>query len=468
MRALPLVVALLVPLTSFAQDTPCDEAKDALDVAEAAIRECLDVALGECEAEQEQLDAAQAAYEGCSGSVTEPPPPDPTDDAIPPGEPPEAEPASTPAGEPPDDAEPTSTPAGELPDAAPASIPTGEPPDAAPASTPAPAIEGTIALVIDGVSSDEQDVLSAAARLGLAGASLVDSGAVRAARAFLGSELDDASARTLRQELGADRLVVVQVKTVGSARFVSLRVFDASGASQHFAEASTATLPDVIRALLAEIPPASRPESAPEPDPFVSAPLPQPTPAWESLPREPPDSPGVTTVPYADIAVFGGNKSLDPSDWAPLASHVEAGLMATVGGSSWPIHLAGDYYYSYATGRVRGADLRVSTSELCAGLRRAFDLQSPMIRLHGGAGIGYVTVSNVADFDGSVATARGSSLGLWMGGGALLRIGSSISLGLQARYSVANPEIGDDAVSAGGLHIGATLGFGYGAADPSL
>lgn len=430
MRAAPSILLLGVTLAVAAQASPCDDARLALDAATASLGECLDVALGDCEAEQAARDQARAILDGCAdpGATTASPP----------------DPAVT---------------------ASPLADPTPSP---APMPTPAPAIPGTIAVVVDGASAEEQEIVGAATRLGLAGATLVDSGVVRAARAFLGSELDDATAAKLRQDLTADRLLVLQLKAAGASRFVSLRVFDTSGTAQRFAEATAATLPDVVRTLVAELPPPAAPVPEPTPIAFAPTPTATPTPEWTEPPLDPHrPSPRPPPSPYVDIGVFGGHKALDTNDWAPLASHGEVGLMTSVGAANWPVFLAGDYYYSFASGTVGGAELQVRTTELCVGLRRSFDLPTPMIRPHLDAGLGYITVTNSADFNGTVSTVGGSALGFWAGGGATLRLGSSINLGMHARYSVASPEVNGRAVNAGGFHVGATIGFGYGASSPS-
>lgn len=424
-RALALLF-LLAPLGAAAQEDRCEGAKAALETATKSLQECLDVALGDCDPEQTERDHAMRAVDACS---------DPGAGAM--------------AG----------------PDAT--AIPTASP-------TPAPAIEGQIAVVVDGVTGTEQDLAFAAARLGLAGATLVDAGVVRAARAFLGSALDEASATRLREDIAADRLIILQVKPEGDTRFLAVRVFDPAGMSQRFAAATTATFPDEVRRLLAELPAPLPPAPAPTPPPVPTpAPVAVATPAtvWDGTdsrphptPRPPEREPA---SPYVDIDVFGGSKSLDETDWAPLAAHGEAGILTTVGAGSWPVHLAGDYYYSFANGTVSGADVRVATTELCFGLRRVFELPAPMLRPHVGAGLAHVTVANFADVDGVSQTARGSALGFWAGAGAFLRLGDSVNLGVQARYSVATPDVNGRDVSAGGFHVGATLGFAYGAASNS-
>src|SRR5207253_2207089 len=90
---------------------------------------------------------------------------------------------------------------------------------------------------------------------------------------------------------------------------------------------------------------------------------------------------------YVDVNAFGGTKSLSTADWAPLASHGELGVMTTVGAGQWPVQAAGDFYYSFASGRVSGVNVRTTTSEACLGVRGIFPV-SPLVRPHIGGGPG--------------------------------------------------------------------------------
>lgn len=100
------------------------------------------------------------------------------------------------------------------------------PPESAPApartpsateAAPAPARTGKLALLVE---APKPDPLDAAAREALAGATVLDAGSVRAARSFLGltGDLDDAGAEKLRASVGADRLIIVQIKADGVKR----------------------------------------------------------------------------------------------------------------------------------------------------------------------------------------------------------------------------------------------------------
>lgn len=131
---------------------------------------------------------------------------------------------------------------------------------AAPASAqgapgaPAATHTGKIAVY---VQAAKPETLDAAAREGLGDAVVLETGAVRSARAFLGlpEELDDAGAEKLRVAVSADRLIVVQVKTDGSKRFVAVKAVDEGGAvTPRFGETTDAELPAVVEKLVAALP----------------------------------------------------------------------------------------------------------------------------------------------------------------------------------------------------------------------
>lgn len=167
------------------------------------------------------------------------------------------------------------------------------PPESAPArapsateAAPAPARTGKLALLVE---APKADPLDAAAREALAGATVLDAGSVRAARSFLGltGDLDDAGAEKLRASVGADRLIIVQVKADGVKRFVAVKTVDqgVSGiAARRFSETSEAEVPAAVKQLVGALPAIAAPPStapvavaAPTAAP-TAAPAPTPTP----------------------------------------------------------------------------------------------------------------------------------------------------------------------------------------------
>lgn len=411
----------------------CSELTGRLEASDTALKRCLELGLGECEDEQAARDAIAADVARCESG--------------------EDAPAA--------DATPVPV------ETASESVPSPEP---TPAATPSPLLGRKVGVLVEGATGSEEEAIHAGARLGLAGATYVDPGSLRAARAFLGASLDEDALARLRTDVGADRLVVVQLKKEGTARFLAVKVFDPGAATQRFATSTPETLGDEVRRVLAALPPIAEaatvaaaatppvPQSSPPPSTWT------PAPTW--TPAQPQDEPAfVARGTYFDLNVFAGMKALSAEDWEPLASQTEIGFLGTVGGSTWPVLLATDFYYSFASGEVDGIALSAMTTEVCSGLRLVIPRES--LRLHAAAGVVYASVSTTARLDGGAEIAQGFGTGVWAGGGVFLRLGRSANLGAQLRYSSARADIPlyGTAQAAGGLHLGMTFGFGFGAAS---
>lgn len=427
-----LVLCATVPAIAAADPEPdCSALEAAAGAAATALSECLEIGLGECESEEADAQKAKVAAEACRE-----------------GEPDTAAP-EVPEGDPDADATPDI---------------------ASPTATP-PVETRRIAVAFDGFSDAERDAAAFLVKSAVGAANLVDPGEVRAARAFSGmSALDAAAESKLRGDLRADRLLAFQMKPVGATRYISLRVTDADGRTQQrFGEATEATLGEALERLLSGLAPIEAP--VPTPTPVVAVaptPMPAATPGpspFDESPSVPPPAPEPLTPRsvYVDVNAFGGTKSLSTGDWAPLASHGEVGVMTTVGAGEWPVQAAGDFYHSFASGKVAGVSVRTTTSEAAIGVRGIFPA-SPLVRPHLGAGLAIITVANTAESGGVVETAGGSGFGFWLGGGVLFRLGNNANLGFQLRYSSAQVQVNDATVEAGGLHAGAMLGVGFGSA----
>src|SRR5687768_14759204 len=123
-----LTLAHLAPATAvLAKD--CSTAEGAMRAAQLALDECGQIGLGPCAAEREALAAAQSAHERCLA---------------------------------------------------------GEPELLLPQLRPA--FEGTVALVVQAAPDEEALLVQAGAQLALSGMNVIDSGAVRAAQAFLSAD----------------------------------------------------------------------------------------------------------------------------------------------------------------------------------------------------------------------------------------------------------------------------------------
>ena len=344
-----------------------------------------------------------------------------------------------------------------------------------PGESPPPSETRKVALLVNGGAMTEQDAVLSGARLGIADAG-ADASAIRGA-----TPVDDAAMRKLRTELSAERLVAIDIGVTGARRLLAIWIVDANGVREATVDVPAAALGEesrkAVSALLA--PGRVTPAATPEPTPVVAAtPMPTRTPAPVAIatPRSTPTpkpTPKPTPRPvtagkpcgaWLALDVLGGTKFLDDSDWAPLTTQTEVGAMATIGSGRLPVHLAVDGSYSFGSGKANGIPIRAQTMELCVGPRLV--LPAGPMRIHLGGGGAFASVNTVAEADGGDLTASGTGLGAWAGGGMSLRLGRSGTLGVNARYTHADAEISDfdTTQSAGGLHVGVTIGFGAGAA----
>lgn len=175
------------------------------------------------------------------------------------------------------------------------------------------------------------------------------------------------------------------------------------------------------------------------------------------VPREIPVGP--TAPLFLDASMFLGSKTLDNDDWGVLDSQLEGGALVTIGHRLWPIYGAIDVLSSSGSER----SLEGSTREIAFGLRRTYrhGWRIPQF----GGGLSLVSARwEQESRDGTRRSGSGSSIGVWAGGSALLRLGKYGNLGVHFRWSGASVHVGDRNVGAGGIHLGVTAGFGAGAA----
>jgi hypothetical protein len=168
------------------------------------------------------------------------------------------------------------------------------------------------------------------------------------------------------------------------------------------------------------------------------------------------------------IALFGGNKWLSSVDWAPVESQPELGVLLDFAQERSPVRLAIDVLASRARGDAMDPTLgsvRVTgqTVEYALGVRKIWGRR--LFRPHLGAGGSLV----VATQDRASATQSrdrtDSGVGLWVQAGFAFRLPARVELGLDVRYGKANVNFGrgfeDLERSAGGLHAGLTVGYGW-------
>jgi len=170
------------------------------------------------------------------------------------------------------------------------------------------------------------------------------------------------------------------------------------------------------------------------------------------------------------VNFFIGQKSLDDGDWQPIEDQLEFGAVMSFGQDDWPVHIAVDVLASAdeetlsdpALGTVT---LTGSTVEFAAGVRKIWKKGRVLPYL--GAGVGIIAAGSKFD-DGFVSVdASDAGFGFWAGGGVFWRLGGHFNIGLDARYSSAEVDLDFGSgvvaqdVSAGGLHYGVLLGFGW-------
>jgi hypothetical protein len=171
------------------------------------------------------------------------------------------------------------------------------------------------------------------------------------------------------------------------------------------------------------------------------------------------------------VNFFIGQKSLDGDDWEPVEDQLEFGAVMSFGQDEWPVHIAVDVLASADEETVfdplGGGNLKVtgSTFEVAAGVRKIW--KKGRVLPYIGAGVGVIGAKVEAD-DGFVSVdGSDSGFGVWAGGGVFWRLGGHFNIGLDVRYSSADVDVDFGQgivvqdVSAGGLHYGALLGFGW-------
>ena len=170
------------------------------------------------------------------------------------------------------------------------------------------------------------------------------------------------------------------------------------------------------------------------------------------------------------VNFFVGQKSLDGGDWEPIEDQPEVGAVMSFGQDAWPVHIAVDVLLSGDEETVfdplfGNVTLTGSTFEVDAGVRKIWKKGKVLPYL--GAGVGVIGAALEVD-DGVVSVdGNDAGLGFWAGGGVFWRLGSHFNIGLDARYSSADVDLDFGSgvvaqdVSAGGLHYGVLLGFGW-------
>ncbi|PLX42557.1 MAG: hypothetical protein C0608_02720 [Deltaproteobacteria bacterium] len=168
---------------------------------------------------------------------------------------------------------------------------------------------------------------------------------------------------------------------------------------------------------------------------------------------------------YWNVSILLGSKEMDESDWEPLESHGEFGLMTDYKGTGWPLSMAIDLYVSasdektFYDSSVGYFDVSVTTSELNFGVRKHF-AEDQRFRPFVGGGIGLMTVEIDTESQyGYGGDESDTALGVWLDGGFSFSVTETFNIGLRLGYSSADVDINGYEADAGGTHLGFFLGW---------
>jgi len=172
-----------------------------------------------------------------------------------------------------------------------------------------------------------------------------------------------------------------------------------------------------------------------------------------------------------DVNFLAGVKSLKKSDWKPVETQAEVGAEISFGKVNWPVLVAIDVMgsaghdsvpvYDYYSGYFYNTNVKAHTEELGVGIRKIWAPKNHAIRPYIGAGIGVARADLKFDVGPVSVSDSDTGFGGWANGGVFWRLGPKFNLGLDVRYSNANVTILNTRTSAGGIHYGLVLGWGW-------
>jgi hypothetical protein len=169
------------------------------------------------------------------------------------------------------------------------------------------------------------------------------------------------------------------------------------------------------------------------------------------------------------VDFFLGQKTLDSGEWDPIDRQAEFGVVMSFGRDEWPIHIVADVLVSGNDGTLVGpidVDVSGATFEAATGVRKIWGKKA--FHPYAGAGIAILGASIEFDIPGvGIVDDSDSTIGPWVGGGLLWRLGTRFDIGLDVRWSSGDVDLdfGDGVtlpnLDAGGLQYGLLLGFGW-------
>ena len=172
------------------------------------------------------------------------------------------------------------------------------------------------------------------------------------------------------------------------------------------------------------------------------------------------------------IGFFLGQKWLD-GDWGKFDQQTAFGVQPTFGRQEWPVRVVFELavsaderkYPVFLTPTLKATlTARTSTFELCAGVRRKWELgkegdTQPFV----GGGAALITAQVKTELAGFADSEDDYGIGPWVSGGALWVLGKGFEIGFTGRYTAADVDLSffGGTVDAGGLQAGALIGYGW-------
>lgn len=181
-----------------------------------------------------------------------------------------------------------------------------------------------------------------------------------------------------------------------------------------------------------------------------------------------------------NINIFAGQKSLNNDDWSDeivdISKQNEIGIKIDFKQKDWPVSIAIDYMYSKSDdsssativdpvfGTVSVSEhAKGETSEMNLGVRKIFDLPSPIKPFIGG-GLSIVNAKlddkvSISGFGSASDSDTDNAAGFWIDGGVYATLAEHFNIGVELAYSQATVTLFDESMKAGGFHYGLLAGY---------
>lgn len=164
-----------------------------------------------------------------------------------------------------------------------------------------------------------------------------------------------------------------------------------------------------------------------------------------------------------NVNLFIGQKMMD-SDWGPLDSQGEIGVMCDFQGRGWPVGIAIEFLGS----SEEKDGTTAKTSELRLGAKKIWDFRNFPLHPFVGGGLALVSAEIEDDiYDGHdyfydyyhTESDSDSALGFWLSGGIYATLSTHFNLGVVASISRAKGTLFNHDFELGGDRIGLLLGY---------